>query len=342
MGTQLSLLSLATLSSGIQALSKNIKNQIDEHLSYDPEMLRGRRVIYSTSSHRQPMVEWQPSNSTPNLEHIKSNSFPTIISAIDSSTIPVCDLEDGVVYASRVAIVFSVGGRSSDCIRLGPFLFNASRDFHPPNMMKSNRLNDGMMNDGELIESMIRRVMEWESIGQISSFLNNAIILIDGTLQRTPITENWDIERMSSNAISRGNSMIGISKTSKIRSLWQLSSSLKVSDGAPFFCRIKFPTRCQVLGDTILVKFRDDGLVFRTDAISSETKKALALVSGNDSFYRGYPETLRLAHHLAVFTTYEATCIRSYLSRNLSVIELPSEDTRNTILRWFWSAGSGG
>ena len=33
-----------------------------------------------------------------------------------------------------------------------------------------------LMNDGELIESMIRRVMEWESIGQISSFLNNAII----------------------------------------------------------------------------------------------------------------------------------------------------------------------
>jgi hypothetical protein len=47
---------------------------------------------------------------------------------------------------------------------------------------------------------------------------------------------------------------------------------------------------------------------------------------------RGYPETLRLAHHISTFTSTEVTCLRSHILNNYDVMELAADDIRRSLL----------
>ena len=87
----------------------------------------------------------------------------------------------------------------------------------------------------------------------------------------------------------------------------------------------------------MLLKMRDNGLVFKTESIAKNIKFELGYLSYNDSYYRGYPESLILAHNISIFTNFEDVCFKSYLCKNFSLKEIPSENTRNTILRWYWT-----
>ena len=55
-------------------------------------------------------------------------------------------------------------------------------------------------------------------------------------------------------------------------------------------------------------------------------------LKANYLFFRGYPETLRLAYHLAVFDSSTISSIRGYLSKKYRLIHIPSDDLRATIL----------
>ncbi|MEE8187466.1 MAG: DNA double-strand break repair nuclease NurA [Nitrososphaerales archaeon] len=327
MGIQLSLLDSALLSSGLSSLSGSIKDEISNNLSADLKGLEGRRVIFATSSNRQPLVQWQEGSSTVLPDHIEINHSPTLLSAVDSSIVPICDLADGTLYVSRVAVVFSIGGSPSNYLRLGPFLYHSNGD---------SRLGlDRTVNDEKLLEAAIRTQMERSAIGHLARFLKGSIILIDGTLRLT--SSESSSPGIIQEAKRNNNTLIGISKTSKIQSVSEIASQLRGIYGAPFFCRLNYGPTDSSIYTSVIAKFRDDGVAFRTDILGRDTREALALLAGNDAFYRGYPESLRLAHHLSVFTPFEVVCIRSHLSSVLKLIELPSEDTREVILRWFWS-----
>lgn len=335
MGSQLSLFDSALLSSGLSALSGSIKDEISNNLSADLKGLKGRRVIFATSSNRQPLVQWLERSSTLFPDHIEINHSPTLLSAVDSSIVPICDLADGTLYVSRVAVVFSIGGSLSNYLRLGPFLYHSNGD--------SQQLApvglDKTVNDGKLLEAAIRTQMERSAVAHLSRFLRGSIILIDGTLRLT--SSDSSSPRIIQEAKRNNNTLVGISKTSKIRSISQIASQLRGMNGAPFFYRLPYRPPDSSIGSSVVAKFRDDGLAFRTDILGRDIGEALSLLAGNDAFYRGYPESLRLAHHLSVFTPFEIVCIRSHLSSILKLIELPSEDTREVILRWFWSFRGG-
>ena len=88
-----------------------------------------------------------------------------------------------------------------------------------------------------------------------------------------------------------------------------------------------------VAGHIILVRFSSDGHPFRIDISSfSDIEQSLSLLLSSDSFYHGYPETLRLAHHLCIFNATQSDSIKSYLVKNMGVVEIPSEDIRHTTL----------
>jgi hypothetical protein len=53
---------------------------------------------------------------------------------------------------------------------------------------------------------------------------------------------------------------------------------------------------------------------------------------GNDSIACGYPETLRLAHHVSTFSSTETSCLRGHVLTNYDVMELASKDIRKTLL----------
>jgi hypothetical protein len=89
-----------------------------------------------------------------------------------------------------------------------------------------------------------------------------------------------------------------------------------------------------IKGRVLLIKFSKDGLVFRADFGTFDLnvcEQTLSKIKYNDRFWRGYPESLRIAHHLSIITNSEIFSIKSYLKK-IGAIELPSENVREIIL----------
>ena len=66
--------------------------------------------------------------------------------------------------------------------------------------------------------------------------------------------------------------------------------------------------------------------------IVGDRSQSLGMLLGNDVVAGGYPETLRLAHHISTFTSTEMTCLRSHILNNYDVTELAADDIRRTLL----------
>jgi hypothetical protein len=84
-----------------------------------------------------------------------------------------------------------------------------------------------------------------------------------------------------------------------------------------------------------MVKFgNNNSPVLRADIVTANCNKdeSLAKLLGNDAIAEGYPETLRLAHHISTFTTTEVSCLRGHVLSNYDVTELAAEDLRRTLL----------
>jgi hypothetical protein len=79
-----------------------------------------------------------------------------------------------------------------------------------------------------------------------------------------------------------------------------------------------------------LVKL-SNGLVLRADTIN-EPNRSLSLLLSNDSLHNGYPETLRLAHHLSVFTKTDVLATMSIISSRFNLKEIDGCDARRVLL----------
>jgi hypothetical protein len=71
--------------------------------------------------------------------------------------------------------------------------------------------------------------------------------------------------------------------------------------------------------------------VLRADIVGNRIE-SLGMLIGNDPVAGGYPETLRLAHHISTFTSTEMTCLRSHVLNSYDVTELAGDDIRRSLL----------
>ena len=81
-----------------------------------------------------------------------------------------------------------------------------------------------------------------------------------------------------------------------------------------------------------MIRLDCSGPVLRADIIGGSDSDSLGRLIANDAISGGYPETLRLAHHISTFTGTEVTCLRSHVLNNYDVTELIAEDIRRTLL----------
>ena len=332
MATQLDNMRINFLKNEPTSIVNKINKEINNKIKFNMKEITGKNVIFSSSAHRQPIIEYANSYNF-NIEYIKTIKEKKLIVAIDSSSIPIYDLDNGTIYASRVTAVLSLNGKPIKYLRFGPFLNyyneNISTQFQ---FIKLNQFNK---NYSSVIESHIRNTLEKILIEELSNSLNNCIILIDGTLNIITSSKEGNIILKKSN--ENNNSLIGISKTTSDKSIIFTFPKLKSLKGSPFIFKIKSNERNIIKKESMLLKMRDDGLVFKTESITENIKLELGYLSHNDSYYRGYPESLRLAHNISIFTNFENICFKSYLHKNFSIKEIPSENTRDTILRWYWT-----
>jgi hypothetical protein len=89
-----------------------------------------------------------------------------------------------------------------------------------------------------------------------------------------------------------------------------------------------------IIGNPLLAKLSTDGLVLRVDVLNDPSESLGRLIT-NDVITNGYPETLRLAHHVSIFTRTDMTCLKGFILSKFGAKEMMCEDVRRTLLGAF-------
>lgn len=224
-----------------------------------------------------------------------------LVASIDSSCTLLGLSGSDLIYATRLTAVFSYSGEPNFFVRIGPIIIK----------LRNNGIDD------ELAESELRKEIEYMAIGSILSSEFDGILLIDGSL------ENF------AKALNHNPSpdILGISKSSFL-SLREPHLSCILSK--------KYPCCIKVFDDnynTYLAKLQSDGVVFRIDIQSKkDAQQVLGELIFNDCLYAGYPESLRLSHHLSVFNKSEIVALKALLQREFKVVNTPSYNVRKIVL----------
>lgn len=224
-----------------------------------------------------------------------------LVASIDSTCMPLAYSGSQLLYAARVSVVFSTEGRVTFYSRIGPVLSS----------------HDILSQSREQIESCIRREMETRAANSIMSSGFEGILLLDGSLKHP------DSVRVDKNEDA---DVAAFSKMS-VLALSGLDSSLYMAEYPSYITIQKGKVT------TLLAKMTKKGIVFRIDIISKrKPEEVLGLILYNDLFYAGYPESLRLAHHLSVFNRAELIAMQAIISKQLRVRNSPSFDIRKVAL----------
>ncbi len=343
MGIQLNL-PFSRINLNQEQLFEDLIGEVNRVIPQNLSNLRGRRAVYCSGGRsRQPTSSLSGKNlGEPNF--FRNDIASTLVVGIDSSSLPICDLEDGCIIAVRASVVFSSNGEPMTYLRLGPYPYHVTSKFLMSKLgICKESIASSIAQDKVVSQSLLRKTFERSILTALLSYLNNSIILVDGTFgYGFSNPERLEEKRLLALARQKNNSILGFTKVSRIRDIWDAASSLFSIKGAPFYIKPpKVDTKHSPDTEIILVKFRDDGFVFRLDIPNDTEINVLEKLSANDHFDRGYPDSLRLAHHFCVFTRHDETCLKGRLGNDLALVEVPSDDQRQAILGWMWSAGRG-
>ncbi len=322
-------------------LAVNIKKQLDQEINRNITRLMRKKVVFSKiGSELRPINGWDTQTPDLKAKHFKPSTRQTTVAGVDSSCIHIAETNDGSIYAGRVAAVFSHPGRISKYVRIGPIIYyidehNASKLSFK--MAGSNRFTKLLLLDRSLAQRVIRARLERDVALELAKMLFHSVILIDGCLKSSKFEEReTGLRRMLEIADNHGDVVIGLSKTSRVGLLNKFSQVLYASDDLPAYLdvnRFVSPFLRGVEGHILLTRFSKDGHPYRVDvSFLADVEDSLSLLMSSDTFYHGYPETLRIAHHLSVFTAAQSDSVKSYLVKNAGVLEVPSEDFRRTTL----------
>ena len=129
--------------------------------------------------------------------------------------------------------------------------------------------------------------------------------------------------------------LVGFSKSSSLVASSRLTGTVSKALGPAYCAAQEGPVQ------TIVAKFSNDGLVFRLDVARpvAQLHRVLGLILYNDGFSVGYPESLRVAHHLSVFSRSEDCALKAYLSRRYLLKHLPAFGLRRMTLGGLSNSG---
>ncbi len=275
------------------------------------------------------------------IKNFESSSKERSVTAIDSSCVLIGETEEGSIYAGRVAIVSAKASKIVRYYRAGPFIFYMTMKYlseHLRNLLSPRALR-AIASENSLAERFIRINLERSAQILSSKISRGSIILIDGALKSSSLeAKDEGLRELEESTECNENQLLGIGKSSTLKVVSRAANILqKIGEGETFFditetVRLFFPpTESRIL----VVRFSPKSPVFRVDMSRRNSEKDAVVLSDlrrNDLVFRGYPESLRLAHHLSVFDASTISSIRSYLSRKYGLIHIPSDDLRATIL----------
>lgn len=318
----------------------DIGESVSKCLAPKLDVMKGKKIVFCYDDKKMMPVDGWGMRSDPystttvtTIRPIKENA---LVAAIDSSSIKLAETEDGSLYAIKCGVATAYASHSLMHFKIGPVLFYLSeKTVHESEL--EERLSRLVLLDDDLAKRLIRVRVERSVQKEIASHFTNSIILVDGSLKASIFEErDRSIRKISESSVLRKNMLVGISKSTRLKALDRAAAPLTKVPGPAYIevdDIIKSLIR-NIIGSNLMVKLEKGGSsspILRADIVG-DVSQSLGMLLGNDVVAGGYPETLRLAHHISTFTSTEVTCLRSHILNNYDVTELAAEDIRRTLL----------
>ena len=300
------------------------------------ERLNGKKLIFSKDDRDlRPFDGWGPSPNTfvPVPQIVYPISDSRIVAAVDSSCIRIAETDEGALYAAKCGVAFASTGKPLLHFRIGPMLFYLSE-----NGLDSSRIDHKIARlvlfDSDLAKRLIRVRVERSVQINLARHIEGGIILIDGSLRSSRLEEgDQSLGTLVEECSLNRNSLIGLSKSTRLKILSRLAVALR-DIREPVCIDVGIIVKSMMkglVGDNYLVKLSSTGPALRADLLDQDNHGLAGLIR-NDSIAGGYPDSLRLAHHISTFSRTECMSLTSYVLANCNVTELFADDARASLL----------
>lgn len=305
------------------------------------ELRNGQNVLFDADGKSIQYLDECPNRYNPycasTIKTFEPARTNTNVYAIDSSSARLAETDEGSIYAIKYAIVMSSKRQTLYHYKIGPMMFYLSNETaRDPEL--DHKLANLVLFDHESAQRLARVRIERAIQYELSKIVNNSIILVDGSLRASVFESNQhNLKNIVEYCNINKNSLIGITKKTNLKILRSISIPL-AKCRSPVYMDIDHVIKGLIgdsIGNNLLVKFGEAGSpILRVDMVDPEGSKNFALgkLLGNDSINFGYPESLRLAHHISTFSPIEIECIRGHLLSKYRLMEVPTDDIRSTLL----------
>jgi hypothetical protein len=302
--------------------------------------LRGKNIVFTPNDRtRVPIEGWRKENEVNDypLRPISVVSKPTPVTGVDSSCIKIAETEEGTIYAVKCGIVFCISLEIVLHFKIGPLLLYLTESSLSDSEL-DNKIVKLVSFDPDIARRMIRINTERLVQSELAKILHNSLILVDGSLKLSCFeNRNYNLKRIIENCVLYNNTLVGIGKSTKFKILDTVSGNLRNLNG-PGILDVSLIVKSLVrnaIGLNTLVKFGGSTLLLRADIVEKDIQDAAAALGkilGNDPIQFGYPECLRMAHHISCFSNTDIAGIKGHILKNYDVVELASQDVRTNLL----------
>ncbi len=328
-----------------RTMSKNLFEQVGvDFFPSSLDNLAGKRVIFRHDFSKEAIVlrsmASERSVIPSNVKEFAASPRERVVAGIDSSCALVGETEDGSIYAGRVTTVYGSRYGIQTYCRQGPFIFYLdSKSLLAGGTVPREKVY-AIVSESTIAERFIRILMERSAQIHAARSVSDALIVVDGALQRSSLElRQFSLHDLQRSCAEASNELVGFSKGSSVKDVSNAANLLGSIAKGSVYIDITEAVRAfsKRIGNNKVVaaKFSPTATVFRVDFSSNNAEaesQLLADLKYNDVRFRGYPETLRLAHHMSVFESSLISSIRSYLSTRYHLIQVPSDDLRATVL----------
>ena len=311
----------------LDPLIREFRECFQELLDDVEERLSGRNFIFSRyGKDIYPYIE--DSGDSPAPGCIIPLTEGRLVSSVDSTCVLVGETSEGALYAARSAVGVSSKGAVRRYFRIGPILVYATAAGLKGLIGHVSRAELSLLlSDHAIAERMIRNVVERRIIESLLSSDGEPVVMADGSLKHP----YGKLSGQGSFSRAGRGVLVGFSKSSALIFNESAVGALTRSRGPCYHLLDDGGTK------TLLAKFSPDGLVFRLDVDggSKPVEETLGTILGNDAFAAGYPESLKVAHHLSIFSKADYQALKAYVTKRFRVRSLPTFTLRSIALGGF-------
>ena len=327
---KMAITTLPTLQGGqltvLESLTREFEEAFAELAESAERELSGKPFIFSSYGRElYPYFEAADATLVPGCIIPVNEGRP--IASVDSTCVLVGETSQGALYAARTAVGMSFEGTLRRFFRLGPILVYANSTGLSglvPHLPSSEL--DLLLSDHAVAERFIRNTVERRVIEALSAGDGDTVVMADGSLKHPT-------GQLAASVLRRGGSgrtTVGFSKSSNL---------ILSEDAMAALSRAPLPSY-HVLDrggcSTVLAKFTVDGLVFRLDIAGPEpAETVLGRIMWNDAFASGYPDSLKVAHHLSVFSKADDQALKAFVTKRFGVKRLHTFPLRKIALGSF-------